>query len=95
MDTEDRPRQGGGTLELTIRYPEDLLLSLKETPAQFEAQAKLLLAVKLYETGKVSSSLAARLAGLNRVDFLFELSRFGVSPIDIDAAELATDAANA
>jgi predicted HTH domain antitoxin len=95
MDTEDRVRQGGRTLELTITYPEDLLLSLKETPAEFEAQAKLLLAVKLYETRKVSSGLAARLAGLSRVDFLLELSRFGVSAVDIDPAELVVDTGNA
>ncbi len=34
---------------LTIPYPDDLLLSLKKSPQEFEAEARILLAVKLYE----------------------------------------------
>ncbi|MGE5263650.1 MAG: UPF0175 family protein [Acidobacteriota bacterium] len=80
---------------LTIPYPEELLLSLKENPEQFEAEARLLLAVKLYELGKVSTGMAAQLAGMDRVAFLFELGRFGLSPIGVEPNELAEDTANA
>lgn len=55
---------------LTIPYPEELLLSLKESPAEFESEARLLLAIKLYELGKVSTGMAARLAGMGRVEFI-------------------------
>ena len=34
---------------LTIPYPEELLSSLKKSPEEFETEARLLLAVKLYE----------------------------------------------
>jgi predicted HTH domain antitoxin len=80
---------------LTIPYPEELLLSLKENPEQFQAEARLLLAVKLYELGKVSTGMAARLAGMSRVAFIFALDRFGLSPIGVEPEELAEDAANA
>ena len=80
---------------LTISYSDDLLLSLKESPAEFEAEARLLLAVKLYELGRVSTGVAARLAGLNRVAFMFALKRFGLSPIGLEPDELAEDMANA
>ncbi|HEX7592718.1 MAG TPA: UPF0175 family protein [Anaerolineae bacterium] len=80
---------------LTIAYPDDLLLSLKETPEEFERQARLLLAVKFYEMGKISSGMAARLAGMNRVEFLLELNRFGMAVINTPPDELAQDAANA
>ncbi len=80
---------------LTIPYPEELLLSLKENPEQFEAEARLLLAVKLYELGKVSTGMAARLAGMGRVAFMFQLGRFGLSPIGVEPDELAEDMANA
>ena len=80
---------------LTIPYPEELLLSLKESPAEFEAEARLLLAVKLYELGRVSTGTAARLAGMSRVAFMFALSRFGLSPISLEPGELAEDMANA
>jgi len=81
--------------ELTIAYPEDLLLSLKESPVEFESEARLLLAVKLYELGKVSTGMAARVAGISRVTFIFALGRFGLSPIGLEPGELAEDMANA
>ena len=83
------------TQELKILYLEDLLLSLKETPEQFEREARLLLAVKLYEIGKISSGMAARLAGMRRIEFLYELNRFGIAVIDTPPEELAQDVANA
>ena len=83
------------TSVLTIPYPDDLLLSLKENPEQFEAEARLLLAVKLYELGRISTGMGARLSGMSRVEFMFALGRFGLSPIGVDAEELASDMANA
>ncbi len=80
---------------LTIPYPEELLLSLKENPSEFEAEARLLLAVKFYELGKVSTGMAARLAGMSRVAFLFALGRFGLSPVGVEPEELAEDWVNA
>jgi len=80
---------------LTVQYPGELLLSLKETPAEFEAEAKLLLAVKLYELGRASTGMAARVAGTSRVAFMFALKRFGLSPVGVEPSELAGDMANA
>ena len=80
---------------LTIPYPAELLLSLKETPAEFEAESRLLLAVKLYEMGRISTGMAARLAGMERVPFMFVLGRFGLSPIGVSPDELEADFANA
>jgi len=80
---------------LTIPYPQELLLSIKENPVEFEAEARLLLAVKLYELGRVSTGMAARLAGMSRVAFMFALNRFGLSPIGLEPGELAEDLANA
>ena len=57
--------------------------------------ARLRLAVKLYELGRVSTGMAAQLAGMGRVAFMFALNRFGLSPIGVDPSELAEDMANA
>ena len=81
--------------QLTIEYPEDLLLSLKESPEEFKREARLLLAVKLYELEKISSGMAARLAGMNRIEFLLEVNRFGIPIIQSPPEELAQDVANA
>ncbi len=63
---------------LTIEYADDLLFTLGVTDKEFSEEAKLLLAAKLYEMGKISSGQAARLAGKNRVEFLLSLSRLNV-----------------
>lgn len=80
---------------MILEYPESLPAALHMTPPEFEREAKLSMAVKLYETGKLSSSQAAALVGLPRVHFLYELTRFGVSPQQLDAGELASDLAHA
>jgi predicted HTH domain antitoxin len=78
-----------------IRYPPEVLSALQQDPDEFEEEARLLLALKLYETGKLSSGLAARLAGLPRVTFLFLLGRHGLSPFGERPEELPQDLANA
>lgn len=78
--------------QLTIPYSEDLLLSLKSDPTHL---ARLLLAVKRYELGRVTTGTAAQLTGMDRVRFIFERDRFGLSPIGVDPDELAEDVANA
>ena len=83
------------TKMLSIPYSDDLLLSLKRSPQEFEAEARLLLAVKLYELDRVSTGVAAKLAGMSRVAFMFELTRFGVSPMGQEPDELAEDLASA
>ena len=42
-----------------------------------------------------NGGMAARLAGMDRVSFMFELDRFGLSPLGVDAGELKQDMANA
>ena len=58
---------------------------------EFSEEAKLLLAAKLYEMGRISSGQAARLAGKSRVEFLFSLSRLGVPMSNLKAEDLETE----
>lgn len=80
---------------LTIEYPPEVLWALQQEPEEFEAEARLLLAVKLYEIGRLSTGLAAQLAGVPRSTFLFLLGRYGLSPFGETAEELPQDLANA
>jgi predicted HTH domain antitoxin len=75
----------------SISYPPEVLWALQKEPGEFEAEARLLLALKLYETGKLTSGLAAKLAGVPRVAFLFLLSQHGLSPFGQEPDELVRD----
>ncbi len=80
---------------LTISYPREVLWALGQEPDEFEAQSRLLLAVKLYEVGKLSTGLAAQLAGVPRITFMFLLGQHGLSPFGETEDELEEDLANA
>jgi len=80
---------------LTIEYPERLPDDLNLTRQQFEGEARLALAAKMYEMGRVSSAQAAEMAGLDRVRFLFALERLGVSFMNLDEDELKQEFAHA
>ncbi len=80
---------------LRIDYTPELLWALQEEPDQFEAEARLLLAIKLYETGRLSTGLAAQLAQVPRSAFIFLLGQHGLSPFGETPEELEDDLNNA
>ncbi|MBI4879919.1 MAG: UPF0175 family protein [Planctomycetes bacterium] len=79
---------------LTIELPESVLLSTGLSRDEFVREAKFLLALKLFELGRVSSGKAAVLCGISRVDFLGRASRMGVSVVNIDRDEAARECAD-
>ena len=81
--------------QLVIQYPENLPDALAATREQFETEARLALAVKLFEMKRISSGIAAGLSGMSRVAFLLSLHRCGTPMIDLDDTDLAADARNA
>ncbi|OUC12537.1 MAG: hypothetical protein B0A82_21830 [Alkalinema sp. CACIAM 70d] len=81
------------TVQITI--PEEVLISLKETPDGLSRELCLLAAIKLFELGRLPSGRAAQLAGISRVDFLNRLGRYQVSPFSTNPEELAQDIQNA
>jgi predicted HTH domain antitoxin len=78
-----------------IAYPETLPDALNKTRKEFEREAKMAMAVKLFETGQISSGTAAGIAGISRVRFLLQLSDYGVPMIDLTKEELRSDLENA
>ena len=82
-------------MQIIVDVPSHFLDAMQRTPDDFAQEAKLAMAAKLFEMKRLSSGMAASLAGLDRVTFLERLQRFGVPVIDLDADELATDLNNA
>ena len=81
---------------INIEYPESLANALRLSGKDFESEIKVSSLVKLYELGKVSSGVAAKVLGLSRLDFLELLAKYNVSVLEgYDSKELNEDIANA
>ncbi len=80
---------------VTIELAEEPLLSLKQTAEDFSQELRILAAVKLFESGRLSSGRAAQLAGMSRVAFLLSLQQYKVSPFQMSQEELMKDVNNA
>ncbi len=72
---------------LTIEIPDTLDLDSNE--------AAMLLATRLYESGKLSLGQAAELVGLSKRAFAELLGRYDVSIFNFPASELSNDVKNA
>ena len=73
--------------ELILKIPPDVPALLKMSDADFAREAQVLLAVKLFELGKLTSGKAAELAGMPRATFLYTLARYNVPAINLQAEE--------
>jgi predicted HTH domain antitoxin len=76
---------------LSIKYPPEVLWALQQEPKEFEREARILLAVKLYESGKLTTGLAAKIADVPRVTFIHLLGQYGLSPFGESPKEIAKD----
>ena len=73
---------------LEIQYEDDLLLGLGMSPGEFSKEARMLIAAKLYELGRISSGQGAELCGMSRVQFLYELPRLGTPASNLTESDL-------
>ena len=76
---------------LEIEYSEALAAVMNLSPDAFESEAKMALAVKLFELGRVTSGQAAGLAGVSRVTFLLTCRQFGAASVAWDSEEIAAE----
>lgn len=82
-------------LTLHIDYPEELPDLLQKSRNDFEKDARMALAVKLFELKKISSGMAAKMVDMERVEFLLNLHNYGAAMIDLEPDELTSDLGNA
>lgn len=80
---------------ITLAIPDETLQALQTTPEDLGQEMLLVVAIKLFELGRVSSGAAANLAGIPRTVFLTKLADYGVDTFRLTEAELAEDLANA
>ena len=83
------------TRSLTIDYRDDVLMALGLTPEEFREEAKLLIAVELYEMGRLSTGAAAPLADVPKPLFSTKLVEYDIHTFDLSEEEIQRDVANA
>jgi predicted HTH domain antitoxin len=72
---------------LTINYPDSLDLD--------EMEARMVLATRLYERGRLSLGQAAELVGLSKRAFMEVMGAYGVSIFNYPTSDLDQDVENA
>ena len=80
---------------ITLTVPEQIQHALNRTPTEMGRDVKLYAALMLYQLGKLSSGMAAQMAGLSRVEFLFLCGEYGISVFQYTAEELEAELNNA
>ena len=73
-----------------IPVPDSLLLHSKDL-ASLEQRSRLLLAMKFFELGELSSGQSAQMCGLSRVAFLFEAGKLGIPVAELSDQELSRE----
>ena len=63
---------------VSLDIPEDLLVTLREQPADLSHEIRRVAAVYYFGEKRLSLGQAARFAGMNRLDFLDALNARGV-----------------
>ena len=83
------------TRKIVLDIPEKVLLAEKTDEVALARELRILAAVKLYEMGRFSSGRAAELAGMTRVEFLLNLGRYKVLPLEAELNDLESQPASA
>lgn len=78
-------------MQIVVDIPNHYLDAMHRTPDDFAREAKLAMAIKLFEMKRLSSGMAAQLAGMDRLAFLAQLPHFNVALMDLGDDELAQD----
>jgi len=73
---------------VNLDIPEHVLAAMRNNPEDFAREMRLVAAAFWYEKGKVSQEVAAKIAGLNRTDFLLSLSRIEKDSFLVDWRDL-------
>lgn len=80
--------RGNAMNTVTLELPEDVFSALRRSPEEFARELRLAAAIHWYERGQISQEKAARVAGLDRTDFLKALAREEADAFGVDFENL-------
>ena len=79
---------------IIVELPEQVQQALNRTPGEMGRDVRLYAALMLFQLGKLSSGMAAQMAGIPRVEFLNLCGEYGVSVFQYTPEELAAELAD-
>ncbi len=75
----------------SIPYSSDLLIATGKSAKELEQELKFLLAVKLFELGRVSLGKAAEICEMSKIYFMNELGRMKIPVINIENDQIGDE----
>ncbi len=78
---------------LTLKIPDALVVQQAISLEELSKEAQREIAFHYFCTGRLSSGQAARMAGMNRADFLLAAGCRGMPVTDLDSDDLARELA--
>ena len=79
-------------MSVNVAFPNELLMASKESRDTFSRKVKIYTLGHLYQDGKISAGVGARILGCDRLEFYRLLSEYGFSVIDLSLEELIDEA---
>ncbi len=74
--------------KVELELPDDVFSALRQSPPEFVREMRLAAAIHWYHQGRISSSKAAAVAGMTRLEFLDELARRRLDVLVVDLDDL-------
>ena len=76
---------------LSLPYPDDLLVMSGKAPAELEEELAFLLAAKLFELHRLSIGKAAEFCRMSKPRFMYELGRLKIPVMNLADDQIADE----
>ncbi len=80
-------------IQINVELPETVYSVLHCSPGELDKELRLATSAHWYQQGRISQEWAARIAGMDRTDFLLALSRMGKDSFMVDFDDLDNELA--
>ena len=85
---KDAAIHSGSMTQVRLELPDAVCSLLQCAPGTLDQELRLAAAIQWYQQGRISQEWAARIAGMDRTDFIPTLSHMGKDSFQIDFDDL-------